>query len=222
MIDLALVPISPVQLSAATVIHDHHMPGWDAAEEALDRMGVFLPGWDADSILAKAAVLNQLYNARHDRLLEATSVICQTMADPPDDPIALVDIIAPVDHDGEIWDCVSFASKFVHFFIAPDLAPVYDGWAVDGLRHHFGRLKWANKTTYRAYADYVYVLRDSCGPSCSLREFDRYLWLSAQYRQWLRAEKRETVGVSGEVRRVFESEEPKVKETLRTLLGDVL
>jgi len=49
---------------------------------------------------------------------------------------------------------------------------------------------------------------------------DRYLWLSGMYRAWIAAEDRGKVGLSGEVRGLFERDDPDVQDVLRRLLGE--
>lgn len=115
-------------------------------------------------------------------------------------------------------------NRYIGIDYAPDVAPIYDDKAIHGIRHHFGRLSWTDKTCYEAYTDYVYLLRAACGLSCSLRQLDRYLWLSGQRRLWLSRGTR--AGVSGEVQRLFrkgdpEGGDPEVQRLLQTLLGDV-
>jgi hypothetical protein len=210
--------INPEQIISANAIHDHYMPGWRASDAALEAWAARVSGWDEVSCLAKAAVVNDLYYARHDRLVAAAEVICKVMADAHGDPVAIVEQIARVKRGEVIWEYVSFASKFVHWFVAPEAAPIYDAWAVEALRHHHGRLKWAGRSTYRAYAEYVFGLREASGLDCSIREMDRYLWMSGMYRAWVAAEDRGKVGLSGEVRGLFESANPSVQHALRTLV----
>ncbi|MGI5818121.1 MAG: hypothetical protein ACOX9R_08485 [Armatimonadota bacterium] len=211
-----LQSLSSDQIEAATRIHDHHMPGWAASDRALDRLRESLPQFSEEDVLIKAATIDRLYYARHLRLIEAVERIVGVMADPPNDPVALVEELAVVrDKDGVscYW---SFASKFAHFFIRPDAIPIYDGWAVHAIRHHFGRLCWTGKTPYRAFADYVFALTELSGVSCSIRELDRYLWLSGMLRAW---QSDHSIGISREVRAVFENEESDVQTVLNQLGG---
>lgn len=211
------------QIAAAKAIHDHHMDGWRESDEALDRLAEFLPQWDVDSVLAKAAVVNQLYNARHDQVLRASRRIAEVMADRPADPVRIVELVAPLARgDGE-WTYLSFASKFGHFFVDHDAIPVYDNWAVQALRHHFGRLRWGSEPDYyRAFVGYVYALRDTCVPTCSLRELDRYLWLSGMYRKGRGKDVQamKNLGLGQDVRDLFTSQDPEIKHELARLLGE--
>lgn len=208
--------IRPDQIAAATEIHDLHMPGWAASDRALDHLREALPDFHECSVLAKVAAVNQLYNARHDRLVEAAEKIADVLLDPPDDPVLLVEKIAPLKQDRGCRWYLSLASKFGHFFVDADHLPIYDAYAIHALRHHFGRLKWAGKgTAYRAFVGYVHVLREHVDPPCSLRQLDRYLWLSGMCRAW---QKDSDVQISREARALVESTNPDVQKLLQQLV----
>lgn len=211
-----LHPLSQEQIAAATEIHDAHMPGWAAADRALDLLREAIPQFSHEEVLIKAATVDRLYFARHMRLTESIGQIVQTMTDPPPDAIAIVEAIAPLKSDGSTSSYWSFSSKFVHFFVDPAGVPIYDDWAIKAIRHHFGRLSWIGKTPYRAFAEYVFALRELGGVSCSIRELDRYLWLSGMLRGW---RKSQSAGISGEVRAVFESSDREVQAVLTQLAG---
>lgn len=210
-----LKPVTGEQVAAATRIHDHHMPQWAASDRALDLLGEALPGFDESAVLVKAAVVDRLYYSRHNRLVEAVERIVTTMANPPTDSVSIVEEIAPLRSATGIVRYRSFASKFVHFFVDPVATPIYDDWAVRAIRYHFGRLKWGD-TAYRTFAEYVQGLRKLSGLSCSVRELDRYLWLSGMLRGW---QVRHEVEVSREVRGLFESHSPEVQADLQLLVA---
>ena len=213
-----LVPLTSDQVKAASVIRDSkYMPGWATTDRALTLLAKSVPGWDADSVLVKAAAVNQLYNVNHHRLGEAADRISQIIrGGKPDDPVAVVEAIAPLPRDGKLWWFWAFASKFAHFFIYPDRVPIYDAWAFEAVAFHMGKVTWHAPTAYRTFAERVERLREHTGQCCSLREMDRYLWLSGMYRAW-RANK--GVRISREVRAVFESPAPEAKSALQQLLG---
>lgn len=209
-------PVTDKQIKAATRIHDSHMPEWAAADRALDLLRESLPGSDETRVLIKASVIDRLYYARHDRLVEAVRKIAEVMANPPSDQIGIVEAIAPLDGDKGRTCYWSFSSKFAHFFIDPDTFPIWDDWAIRAVRHHFGRLSWANGTPYRVFSEYVFSLREQSDVSCSIRELDRYLWLSGMLRAWVGDR---TVGISREVRSVFESESANVQKDVQLLIA---
>ncbi len=210
-----LQPVRDDQIAAATRIHDNHMYEWFAADRALDLLRESLPGLDEPRVLIKASVIDRLYYARHARLVEAVRKIAEVMVRPPSDPVGIVEAIAPLDSSRGRTCYWSFSSKFAHFFIDPEAFPIYDDWAIKAIRHHFGRLSWLGRTPYRAFADYVFTLRELSGLSCSIRELDRYLWLSGMRRAW---QTNADVGISREVRSVFEDESPDVQQDLDLML----
>jgi hypothetical protein len=210
-------PITADQIAAATQIHDHHMPGWAASDRALDLLSETLPGFNAEEVLIKAATIDRLYYARHLRLIEAVDRIIEVMADRPTDPIAVVENIAALANADATTHYCSFASKFAHFFVDPRAVSIYDGWAIATIRSHSGRLSWKGRHPYRVFAEYVFALSDASGLCCSVRELDRYLWLSGMLRGW-RANP--SVGISREVRAVFESRNDEVQGCLTRLLSE--
>ncbi len=217
-----LVPLTSAQVKAASVIHDLYMPGWASTYRALTLLAKLVPGWDTDSVLLKAAAVNQLYNANHYRLGEAAERISQVIRDgKPDEPVEVVEAIAPLPRAGKVSWFWAFASKFAHFFMDPDRIALYDNWAYEAVAYHMGKVAWDAPTGYRTFADGARVLRDAAGP-CTVRELDRYLWLSGMYRAWQASEDREgrkKLRLSEEVRALFENPVPAVKSALQQLLG---
>jgi hypothetical protein len=197
--------VHPDQIAAATAIHDSYMSSWAAADKALDLLRVSVRGFTREEVLLKAAAVDRFYYSRHFRLTESVERIVTILADPPSDPVSVVEAIAPVAHGPCYW---SFTSKFAHFFINPKQFPIYDDWAIRTVRHHFGGMRWTSGSPYRVFAEYVLGLREQCGLSCSLRELDRYLWLSGMLRGW---RSNASVPISVEVRSVFESPDPDVQ-----------
>lgn len=63
------------------MIHDSYMPGWASTDQALTLLAKSVPGWDADSILLKAAAVNQFYFTSHYQLAEAADQISQVIRD---------------------------------------------------------------------------------------------------------------------------------------------
>ncbi len=213
-----LVPLTSAQVQAASVIHDC-MPGWAGTDRALALLAKLVPEWDADSVLLKAAAVNQLYNARHRRLGEAAERISQVIRDgKPDDPVKVVEAIAPLPRDGKVSWFWAFASKFAHFFMDPDQIALYDKWASKAVAYHMGKVAWDAPTGYRTFVEGVRVLRDAAGP-CTVRGLDKYLWLSGMYRAWQVSEDRKKLGLGEEVQRLFESPPPEAKSPLQQLLG---
>jgi len=208
--------VTAEQVAAATRIHDKRMPAWAASDCALDLLREALPGFEEPRALIKAAAIDRLYYSRHPRLVEAVRQIAEVMASPPMDPISIVEAFAPVPGDAGTACYWSFSSKFAHFFVDPGAFPIYDGWAIKSVRHHFGRLSWREGTPYRVFTNYVFALRELSSVSCSIRELDRYLWLCGMLRGW---QSNRDVEISREVRGLFENSSAEVQRELKLLLG---
>ncbi len=214
-----IVGVEPDQIVAATAIHDEHMPGWAATDRALTLLAESVPSMSPDAITLKAAVVDRLYYTRHYHLGDAIDRIVEVLANPPEEPVAMVEAIAPISVAGKDRWHWSFASKFAHWFI-DDSLPIYDQWAIRAASFHFGRIRWAT-TAYRDFAQHVHALREASGVSCTTEQLDRYLWLSGMYRAWDAADDKGKLGLSGEVLELFSNNAPAVRHALARLLGEV-
>jgi len=139
------------------------------------------------------------------------------MADPTAEAVGMVERIARTKVGDRFRWYWSFASKYSHWFVDDEL-PIYDSWAIRAVSYHFGRMTWRT-TAYRDLAEHVYALREGSGLACTIREMDRYLWMSGMYREWVGTEDRTELGLSGEVVGLFESGDPGVQAELPVLLG---
>lgn len=218
MTDRVLHHITPAQIAAANAIHDGHMPGWASTDRALTLVAQAVPGHDLDAVTVKAAVVDRLYYTRHYRLGDAIDRIVEVMATPMAEAVGSVERIAKTKVGDRFHWYWSFASKYSHWFIDDEL-PIYDSWAIRAVSHHFGRMTWKT-TAYRDFAEHVYALREASGLDCTIREMDRYLWMSGMYRAWAGAEEKDKLGLSGEVGGLFERDDPEVQCVLRRLLGE--
>jgi hypothetical protein len=222
MTEKPLVPIRSEQLASATLIHDHHMPGWASTDRALALLATSVPGLDPDAVTLKAAAVDRLYYTKLFWLEAAVDNIMKVMADRPTDSVEVIERIASLSVKGKTKRCWSFSSKFGHWFI-DDALPIYDQWAIRAIGYHFDKNTW-EPTTYRDFAQHVYALKEASGLSCTTRELDRYLWLAGQYRSCLACcgdpEKQKKLGLSGAVQDAFRSENPDLQQALRTIVGD--
>jgi hypothetical protein len=217
MISDAVTTVTPEQITAASAIHDHHMPGWARADRTLAGLSDSVPGLSRTAITVKATAVDRLCSIHHPRLGDAIERLVEVMESPPEDPIAIVEAIAPITVSGQEHWHWGFASTFTHWFIDGEL-PIHDHWAVDAATFHFGRAGWT-PTAYRDFAEHVYALREASGLTCTIREMDRYLGLSGMYREWLGADDRSRLGMSSEVQGLFGNAKPRVQRALRTLVG---
>ena len=217
MISDAVTTVTPEQITAASAIHDHHMPGWARADRTLAGLSDSVPGFSRTAITVKGTAVDRLCSIHHPRLGDAIERLVEVMASPPEEPIAIVEAIAPITVSGQEHWHWGFASTFSHWFINGELSIQYH-WAVDAVAFHFARTDWTSPA-YRDFAEHVYALREASAPSCTIRELDRYLWLSGMYREWLEAEDRSRLGLNTEVQGLFGNAKPRVQRALRTLVG---
>lgn len=104
----------------------------------------------------------------------------------------LVDKIADFKHKNKERECVSFASKFAHFFIDPDRFPMKDSYSTKMVEFHLGTQdcvqteKQVLDESYAAFVRNIERLKEREGlDSVSYRRLDRYLWFAGKYRFFL-------------------------------------
>jgi len=83
--------------------------------------------------------------------------------------------------------------------------------------YHLGRNLYPMNTDnpYRSFTENLDRLRELSGLSVTLRELDRYLWLTGQYREWLK--KGDKAQLNSELRSLFEDQDTEVKRLLGIL-----
>jgi len=212
------VPLTAEQLDAATRLHVR-LVSWKATDAALDLLAKRIPEFDFGACLIKASAVNQLYGTNVYALNRVCAHVSDVMKSPDADD--LVERIATFREGEKTKHYVSFASKFAHFFIDKDAYPVFDSYALQGLRHHLAGVRFPTDGS-PPYADYVAglaSLKTLASLSCSGRELDRYLWLSGLYRAWSNNPK---APINLEARSVFDrkSEDPAINDELRVLSAD--
>ncbi len=146
-----VVPVSPEQIEAATLIHDGFMPGWAASARFL-RAAESMPAMETAAVTRKVAAINEHLHTRCPARKYLVPIIVSNIAMLPEQPASMDDGVALacaiVEQGAEIagkryW---SFASKFVHWFVT-DAAPMYDRWSCLALEHHLGSLSWGGHAT---------------------------------------------------------------------------
>lgn len=209
------VPLTATQVEAAGRVHAH-LPRWKLTDDALDDLAKRMPGFDEHACLIKASAINQLYGTNVYALVNLATHVSEVMETP--DRVDLVETLARVVVQDKERRHLSFASKFAHFFVDKDAYPIFDSYAVHGLRVHLSGTNLSTDTTPR-YADFVAALNALTrlsGLSCSGRELDRYLWLSGLYRTWLR---NPNAQINVEARDLFIKAKGEVAVDLQLLLG---
>ncbi len=161
--------------------------GYGATERALmELFRTFPHNVRLEAVLVKVAALNDLYNtniyavyemARHIWGLDTDSKLEQGS-------LELVEEIAVVMLRGKRRRNYSFATKYCHFH-APEVYPIYDGYVEEALwayRKKDGFVRFKRKELWESYPRYVAVVkgfREHYGlGGFSLREIDRFLWLT--------------------------------------------
>lgn len=206
------------QVAAATRLHAR-LTSWRATDAALDLLAQSVPGFDLSACLIKAAAINQLYGTNVYALTRVGAHVAGVMATPDGDQ--LVERLAAVSSEGRVRRHLSFASKFAHFFVDKDRFPIFDSYAVRGLRHHLDgtRLPYDDPPAYADYVEALCALTALSGLECSGRELDRYLWLSGLYRAWRRDAEAQ---INVEARDLFirAEREPEIRGDLLRLVSD--
>jgi len=215
------VPLRPSQIQAAAQLQNR-MPGWCVSERALDRLAHAVPGLSREEILLKAVAVNALYYTNVWAITRMAEHVTKVMQEPPQAPVELVEAIAalpPASDSERPRNYLSFASKFAHFFVDPELCPIFDSFACKSLQYHLGRggLARDDEHAYRAFEHNFRKLRQSAGLTCSTRDLDRYLWLSGNYRE---LQRKPNTAISVELQELFECCAPEVRTELRQMLGD--
>lgn len=212
-----ITPVTQEQIEAANSLH-HRLPKWAATDRAFERLGRYF-AWDHEGCILKTAAINDLYSTRVYAIWRMAEHLMNVMADPPDDPAALVEAIASLpEEDGSVprqhW---SFASKIGHFFIDGNRFPIYDSFCRDMISWHLGRggCETNRDNPYRAFITNLECLRQGSALTATLRDLDRYLWLVGQYREWL--EKGGEATLNSELRSLFEDDEAEVQRLLGEL-----
>ncbi len=205
------------QVAAATRLHSR-LTSWRATDAALDLLAQSVPAFDLSACLIKASAINQLYGTNVYALTRASAHAAEVMASPAGDD--LVERLAAVPTGGKVRRHLSFASKFAHFFVDKDRYPIFDSYAVRGLRHHLegARLPYDDPPAYADYVEALSTLTALSGIECSGRELDRYLWLSGLYRAWRRDAEAK---INVEARDLFigVEDEPVIRDDLLRLVG---
>lgn len=212
-----LTPVTQAQIDAANTLH-HRLPKWAATDRAFERLGRHF-GWDHEGCILKAAAINDLYSTRVYAIWRMAEHLMNVMAKPAEDPAELVERIASLpEEDGSVprqhW---SFASKIGHFFVDGDRFPIYDSFCRDMIAWHLGRGGCTADAgnPYRAFIANLERLRETSGLRATLRDLDRYLWLTGQYREWL--DKGGEATLNSELRSLFANEDPEVQRLLGEL-----
>lgn len=111
----------------------------------------------------------------------------------------------------------SFAAKYAHFFINPEL-PILDWYAESMVSQHLGTKTSKNPMRYLTFIEDIKTLREAACLTCSCADLDAYLWVAGEYWYWNDHPKAD---ISGDLRIEFErlAKGFESDNTLRNLLG---
>jgi hypothetical protein len=180
------VPLRAEQIEAASRIHER-LSQWRAADAALRSLADCFPAFEADACLLKCVTVNSLYGTNVYAILRMAAHVRNVMNNParPTDDVVLVERLAELPaKDGETHrNFISFASKFAHFFVSPQI-PIYDSFAVKMLKYHLATRRggWDKRRPFKSFANNLQRLRDESGLTVGVRQLDHYLWLAGQCR----------------------------------------
>lgn len=215
-----VVPLSQSQIVAAQNLRGRMH--WPAIDRALYDLSNLVPGFGLEATLLKVAAINQLYGTNVFATVRMAEHIVNVMADRGDFPIG-IDVVEQIaalpalKSQRQKRSFCSFASKFAHFFVAPQVFPVYDTYASKMVAYHLGpqaEIRGATKP-YKAFVQNLKRLRDGAHLTCSTDELDRYLWLTGLFFTW---DRDRNAKINVEVRNLFESPSPQQAAELDALL----
>jgi len=189
--------------------------GWETKEFAQLKQ-VFPKSQDA--VMLKAVAVNALYGARVIAISKVgkrlEELLKASHSTGPELVEELVDEIKSVTNRRHY----SFAAKYAHFFINPDL-PILDQYAEYMVAKHLGRAQGSqNPKRYLKFVEDIEKLKRLAGLTCDCTQLDAYLWVAGEYWCWKKEPQRE---IDADLKRCFErlGENSENDRTLRDLLG---
>jgi len=181
------------QIEAAERLYQQ-LKDWQRPLTALETLHTHLPRFDTSSTLLKTAAVNALMATQIFALVAMASHVENVLGNVQLEKAGpeLVDKIADFKHKNKERECVSFASKFAHFFIGPDRFPMKDSYSTKMVEFHLGTQncvqteKQVLDESYAAFVRNIEQLKKRDGlDGVSHRRLDRYLWFAGKYRFFL-------------------------------------
>lgn len=214
------VPLTREQIEAADRFF-RKMPIWRNSYEALRLIAKGLPEFDLGSVYPKVLAVNALYGARLLATLRMARHIVKTLEGRRRSHITPQDIdrIARLYHPPKkrFVHHVSFASKFAHFFIAPEQFFMVDQHTKSVLSRHLG-VPASSLTTYVEHADAYRRLEELAEIDYSYGTLDHYIWLAGLI--WKARRSGKPIG-NTELRELVGRRDPEIKRDIATMLGDI-
>jgi hypothetical protein len=184
-------------------------------------------GFELKTTLLKLAVVNGLFNTNEhylDHVAEHMTNILSSFTGNETYYITLfIEQLATffVPKKENPRHCWSLASKFAHFFIDPDLFPIYDTYVKKMVVFHlYGECKDIYEDAIDPYSLFFQdfnILKKFVKMECSIIELDRYLWLAGRLKVW----KCENQKIRREIADLFKNSEKnkEINDELNALEG---
>jgi len=205
MRDVERVPApSAAQLAAAKQIYGRTVE-WRRSDRALRVLSRRVHGFSPEATLLKAVAINSLYRTNIYAIVRVAAHVQRTLGRPDlrsAGPELVERMAACPMTDGTVRSLPSFASKFAHFFIAPERFPILDRYAETALRRHLGREAIKDPLRpYLAFARNIECFRKCLGFRVTLADLDHYLFIAGQHLEW--SDKREQAAIGMEMKAMF-------------------
>jgi hypothetical protein len=207
-----VMPLSCSQIEAAARFWKEG--GWETKE--IGQLKRAFPNY-REAVKLKAITINALYGTHIIAISQVADCIEQflttkhsTGSNLVEDLVAEIKKITNKQHH-------SFAAKYAHFFINPDL-PILDWYAEAMLSQHLGSMTSKNPKRYLKFVEDIRTLKQVAGLTCNCADLDAYLWVAGEYWYW---KEHHTSEINGDLKLHFErlARDPESERTLCNLLG---
>jgi hypothetical protein len=170
-----------------------------------------------DAVKIKAIVLNALYGGGIIAIEKVAGCLETALAATHATGLELVEELVIAMKDVTGCEHYSFASKFVHFFVDPNV-PILDQYAEYMVAKHLGAAISRNPERYLGFVENIEKIKELAGLTCNCDQLDAYLWVAGEYWCW---KKNQKIEINMDLKRHFErlEEIPGSEPTLRRLLG---
>lgn len=217
------LPLLPEQVDHAGRVHQA-LPQWRLADATLDMLATRLPGFTAEACLLKTVAVNAIYGTQllaTTRMANHINAVLRDAGNGKSD-LGLVEQIArlPARQGEKPRLLVSFASKFCHFFISTETFPMYDEAARDALKLHLGAAGYVvdQANPYVAFCKNLDRLRELADLECTIKQLDRYLWLTGMFLRWQKEKLKKNPRVNAELKAALEQSRPEIVGELKAML----
>lgn len=155
---------------------------WSAIDRALAAMSNALQGNDRAEVFAKTKAINSFYDTNVWAIYRVSNHISGVLSGEPTLDPELVETLATVPDPSTQTGYRyyhSFASKYAHFFLSPDVFPIYDSMAEKALRQIL-RSQLRLGEHKGKYLRFVICMQTAFGGligEYNWSQIDRFLWL---------------------------------------------